>query len=644
MLAAMYGRPMRIMPASTPAMPPWYRRLFQQTPRHLRATGRIAPQAGSNGERIELPPTLAPEPGAEADVSADPKALIARYKLLALQQAERLRRGTSLRLPGDTSPLERDLFLLSESVAVDRALARAMPSIGALIARERTAALRSRPDMGDLTPAEREMEALIRAVLTAPPAQSIAGVPNADESTQSRAWAAERSRQMRGTQRTYRGLPSVPLWGAVKPVSGPAADVQRLWKMTNLNFQFAPSGGEGDESGDERSGDRDAESGSAKDSSASADSPAVTNDMEEAESASDARSGASRTETEEGPPISSAEAPSSEGGPEPLPTGTDASDFDATTAGHAAASSVDGPNDEHPIPYPEWDYLNQTYAARPALVRLRAPLASSDAWATEALELYAPVIRRLRERFDKLRARRLRLVRQRDGDELDMSACIEAYVDSRTGHAVGDRLYSSVRPARRALAIVLLVDISGSTDEKIRDEQRVIDVAKLALLIVTQALDALGDPYAIVSFSGRTRENVRMRMVKHFDDESGEATRRRIAGLAPEGYTRAGAAIRHATAMLTEQPAGHRLLLMLSDGKPNDDDGYTGRYAVEDTRQSILEAQGRGVHPYCLTIDRRGRDYLTRIFGESGHTILQHPEQLPLALADVIRRLLGARS
>jgi nitric oxide reductase NorD protein len=135
-----------------------------------------------------------------------------------------------------------------------------------------------------------------------------------------------------------------------------------------------------------------------------------------------------------------------------------------------------------------------------------------------------------------------------------------------------------------------------------------------------------------------------MRAVKRFDEPSGDVLHQRIAGLAPEGYTRAGAAIRHATATPMEQPAGHRLLLMLSDGKPNDEDGYNGRYAVEDTRQAILEAQGRGIHPYCLTIDRKGREYLTRIFGESGHTILQHPEQLPMALADVIRRLLGARA
>jgi len=575
LLAAIYGRPVRIVPASASSVPPWYKRIFRPIPEHLRRAG-VAPQAGSNGERIELPASL------EQAGITEPAAAVARYKLLALQQAERIQRGTSRHMPGEESPLERDLFLLSESVAVDRALARSVPSMSALIARERMAALTSRPEMSELTPAEREMEALIRAALSAPPAQGVAGLPAAEDSAQSRAWAAARSRQMRGMQRAYRGLPLVSLWGAVKPAAGPDRPPELQWGL------------------------------------ASGDSPLPSPELEGGDASDDADASASEAESDEG--------------------------VGASASGQSEAAQADASAEERPIPYPEWDYVDQTFAALPALVRLRAPVVAMDSWATEALELYAPVIRRLRERFDKLRARRVRLVRQRDGDELDMSACIEAYVDSRTSHAVGDRLYSSVRPARRALAIVLLVDISGSTEEKIRDEERVIDVAKLALLIVTQALDALGDPYAIVTFSGRTRENVRMRMVKDFADASRESVRQRISGLAPEGYTRAGAAIRHATAMLMRQPAGHRLLLLLSDGKPNDDDGYTGRYAVEDTRQSILEAQGRGVHPYCLTIDRKGHDYLTRIFGESGHTILQRPEQLPLALADVIRRMLGARS
>jgi nitric oxide reductase NorD protein len=207
---------------------------------------------------------------------------------------------------------------------------------------------------------------------------------------------------------------------------------------------------------------------------------------------------------------------------------------------------------------------------------------------------------------------------------------------------VDDRLYVAVRPARRGLAIALLIDISGSTDEWIDARRRVIDVEKVALLLASEALDALGDLYAILTFSGKGRANVRMRTIKAFDETNGQVVRRRVGALEPEGYTRAGAAIRHATALLQRQPAAHRLLLILSDGKPNDIDGYEGLAGVEDTRQSIIEARSQGIYPFCLTIDRQGQEYLGRIFGEAGHTVLRNPQQLPMALVKVVKHLLAS--
>jgi len=232
------------------------------------------------------------------------------------------------------------------------------------------------------------------------------------------------------------------------------------------------------------------------------------------------------------------------------------------------------------------------------------------------------------------------LSQQRDGDALDLSACVRALVDQRAGHGVDDRLYIAVRPARRGIAIMLLIDISGSTDEWVDSQRRVIDVEKVALLLASEALDALGDLYAVLTFSGKGRGNVRMRTIKSFDEQNGKLVRRRMAALEPEGYTRAGAAIRHAAALLEEQPAAHRLLLIISDGKPNDVDDYDGLSGVEDTRQAIIEARGQGVYPFCLTIDRQGQEYLGRIFGEAGHAVLRNPQQLPMALVKVVKHLL----
>src|SRR5690606_18442844 len=140
----------------------------------------------------------------------------------------------------------------------------------------------------------------------------------------------------------------------------------------------------------------------------------------------------------------------------------------------------------------------------------------------------------------------------------------------------------TVRPERRDVAVALLADVSGSTDSWVSGSRRVIDVEREALVVVTHALAARGDPFAVYAFSGEGPGRVDVRVVKHFAEPAGAAVDRRIAGLHPERYTRMGAAFRHATARLMQQPARHRLLLVLSDGKPNDVDRYEGRYGVED--------------------------------------------------------------
>jgi nitric oxide reductase NorD protein len=169
---------------------------------------------------------------------------------------------------------------------------------------------------------------------------------------------------------------------------------------------------------------------------------------------------------------------------------------------------------------------------------------------------------------------------------------------------------------------------------------RIIDLEKIALLLATQALDALGDLYAIYAFSGRKAANVKITVVKDFADANGDEVTRRIAAIAPDGFTRLGAAVRHATRELARQSAGHRLLLLLSDGRPNDIDEYQGSYGVEDSRQAIMEARASGVFPYCLTIDEAASEYLPRIFGRNGHVVLDRPEQLPTALLSVVRGLI----
>jgi nitric oxide reductase NorD protein len=192
------------------------------------------------------------------------------------------------------------------------------------------------------------------------------------------------------------------------------------------------------------------------------------------------------------------------------------------------------------------------------------------------------------------------------------------------------------------MAIMLLIDVSGSTDSWLSCHRRVIDVEREALLLVCLALESLGEPYSVLAFSGEGPQRVMIRTLKAFDERYSDEVGRRIAALEPERYTRAGAALRHASTLLMREAATHRLLLLLSDGKPNDVDQYEGRYGVEDMRQAVTEAKLQGIYPFCLTIDRQAANYLPAVFGSRQYALLHRPELLPSVLLDWIRRLVSA--
>lgn len=545
---------------------------------------------------------------------------LARYRVMAVGQAERMMRGTATLAPGPDEPLARDLYLLLESAAADAAITDAVPGMRPALQAERAAALARRPSPEELTDAEREVETLVRALLAAdtaaPPSALVPGATPADSLERARA-LAERLRAAHGR---YRGVPAVAAWGTMLPVAGIAgpADVRPM--PITMVPTVAGRTGRG-------------RMGAGISLTPVDDAPLV-----------DDPSGQSKRDAPDNPAAQDAPADGAEpdspaaGGAGEVPGGGGGA---MGTAVRAPGGPVAQPMAEA-VPYPEWNTWTERYEPRAVWVRPRDAAEGDDAWPVDVLAAHAALVRRLRERFERLRAQRARLMRQRDGDELDLDACVRALADRATGHVIDDRLYMAVRPARRGLAIALLVDISGSTSE-VMERQRIIDIEKVAVLLTGEALDALGDLYAVLAFSGVGADDVRLRTLKDFGERNGAPVRRRIAALQPEGYTRLGAAIRHATALLARQQAGHRLLLILSDGKPNDQDHYQDRYAVEDSRQAVAEARASGVHPFCLTVDRKAAGYVTRIFGEPGHMILRRADQLPLALVKVVRQILSNR-
>jgi len=303
---------------------------------------------------------------------------------------------------------------------------------------------------------------------------------------------------------------------------------------------------------------------------------------------------------------------------------------------------VGASGDPSGISYPEWDHRVAAYRMPGAVVRPGPASAGSAVWAEGVLARHASLVRHVRRRFEGLRPRRVCVDRQPDGDGLDLAAYVSAFADWRAGEPGEDRLYTSSRPARRELAVVVLADVSASTDAWVDGRLRVVDVEKEALVVLLEALDVLGDRHAVLAFSGEGPDAVRVRTVKGFDEGSRTVAWRRIASLEPDGYTRVGAAVRHASVMLTAERARHRLLLLLSDGKPNDVDAYAGRYGIADTQRAVAEARLQGLTPFCLTVDREAPAYLPAIFGPRGFAVLPRPERLPLVIVEVLRSLVMA--
>jgi nitric oxide reductase NorD protein len=293
------------------------------------------------------------------------------------------------------------------------------------------------------------------------------------------------------------------------------------------------------------------------------------------------------------------------------------------------------------IVYPEWDWRTKSYRPRGAIVRSCVAATGDPAWATSVLLRHAALVRAVRRDFERLRSRHSARFRQPHGSELDVDGYIVARADARGTGSMSDRYYIDARPHRRDVAIALLLDASASTDSWVASDRRVIDVEKEAMLVVCEALRILGDPHAALAFSGEGPERVELREVVGFGDVAGvETVRARIAALEPDGFTRLGAALRHASAMLSRQTAHRRLLLLLSDGRPNDVDVYEGRYGIEDTRAAVMEGRRRGVHCFCLTVDREAPQYAPHIFGAPYLAVLPRADRLPGVLLALLRRLI----
>ena len=284
--------------------------------------------------------------------------------------------------------------------------------------------------------------------------------------------------------------------------------------------------------------------------------------------------------------------------------------------------------------YDEWDY--ERNAHREDWCRLREielkPDYQSD-FVSQTLVKYHGHLKSLRRSFEALREEYRILKKQPDGENPDLDAQVEAICDVRSGMEMTSRLYRKAQRIERNIAVIFMIDMSGSTKGWINIAQRE------ALVLLAEAMQTLDDRYAIYGFSGTTRKRCDLYRVKTFDETFGPEVHARIAAIKPRDYTRMGVTIRHLSHQLDQIKARTKLLITLSDGKPDDYDNYSGKYGIEDTRMALLEARQRGIHPFCITIDEQARDYLPHMFGCSSYVLIDDINKLPYRISEIYRSL-----
>jgi nitric oxide reductase NorD protein len=627
LIQACLGSTWPLIPTDPDAAPTWLAARLRRLPPWVR--DRRA-HAFSDGVHLFLPRHL--------DIFGDKARDGDLLRLMALILAVRLGHGSVARCP--THPVARDLFWAVDGTVVEGLLIREFPGLLKPMTAARRFALASRPSLDVLTSRERAVELVVRQLLEAPLGDmGILGsqAPSAQATPEDFAlwasWVAAQPPFHGGG--AYRGLAPVPHWGRPRPdlLGPPVARGHR----TEASGRYQPSAHSQRvphriEVKDVADGEQDVREG-----------PFLIPHGDPQQSVEDP-SGLRR-------PLDQGEASELEALADELArlgrvpqvesdaTVQEILEVEGVRRPRLGSRGAQGNKAAGGLAYPEWDCRASLYRQGYCVLRESAAPLGDAQWSVRVLREHHALIHDIRRRFDALRPTRQRQTRQLDGHDLDLDACVDEFAARRAGSLPSDRLYLADRPCRGDVSVAFLIDVSGSTDAWVSGGRRVLDIGKEATLVFCEALNALGDRYAIYAFAGRGARDVRAHRVKGFLEGYGELVRRRIAGLHGEAFTRLGAPIRHLTARLARQRARLRLLFLLSDGKPNDEDDYAGAYGIEDTRQAVAEARLQGVRLFCLTIDRQGSLYLARMFGPHGYTTLWEVTQLPQRLPAIYRRL-----
>jgi nitric oxide reductase NorD protein len=284
--------------------------------------------------------------------------------------------------------------------------------------------------------------------------------------------------------------------------------------------------------------------------------------------------------------------------------------------------------------YNEWDCYRKHYRKDWCVLREMDVHPQPESFVDKTRQRHKGLVIHLRRTFEVLRGENKLLKAQPNGEDIDLDALVKALAEAKQGFEMSQCVFTKMHKDERNIAVMFMVDMSGSTKGWINDAERE------ALVLLCEALEILGDRYAIYGFSGMTRKRCEIYRVKRFDEPYTNLVQQRISGITPQDYTRMGVAIRHLTHLFHQVEARIKLLITLSDGRPDDyGDKYRGTYGIEDTRQALIEAKREGIHPFCITLDTEAKDYLPHMYGAVNYIVIDEVRKLPLKVSDIYRKL-----
>ncbi len=302
------------------------------------------------------------------------------------------------------------------------------------------------------------------------------------------------------------------------------------------------------------------------------------------------------------------------------------------------------PSDEHkglpPRHYPEWDYQSLTYRPDWCSVYEALHPKGNPADIDRLLEKHAALAKRLKRILDLLKPQdKVRIRYQEEGSELDLDVAIRSLIDFKGGANPDPRINMSHRTDGRDIAVMLLLDLSESLNEKAHgSEQTILELSQEAVSLLAWAVEQLGDPFAIAGFHSNTRHDVRYLHIKGYGERWGDDAKARLAAMQAGYSTRMGAAMRHAAHYLNARPADKKLMLILTDGQPADIDTNDEQLLIEDSRQAVKELDRDGIFTYCISLDPKADEYVSGIFGRQ-YTVIDNIQRLPEKLPELFLAL-----